>query len=124
MGYDLHIVRTPDWTESAGDPITKPDVDALIAADPELAWSTTDYVDMRDDQGVVTRYYLIKWNGTPCFWWYRDQLQCSNPDDAQQFKFARMARALKALAIGDDNERYELKKGFFGKEKLVISPDA
>ena len=124
MGYDIHIVRTPDWTESASAPITKEDVDALIAADSELEWSTSDYLDMKDDQGEVTRYYLIKWKGAPCFWWYRDLMQCSNPDEAQQLKFAQMARALSALAIGDDKERYELKKGFFGKEKLVIIPDA
>jgi len=124
MGYDLHIVKTKDWMDAASAPITKPEVDALIAGDPELEWSTTDYVSMSDDAGVVTDYYLIKWKGTSCFWWYRDQIECKNPDDAQQFKLAQMARKLNAFAIGDDNERYEIKKGFFGKEKLVVIPDA
>ena len=124
MGYDIHIVRTNDWTDSASQPVTKQEVDALIAADSELEWSTTDYIDMSDDKGVVTRYFLINWKDVPCFWWYRDQLQCSNPDEAQQLKFAQIARALNAHCIGDDNERYEIKKGFFGKEKLVIIPDA
>jgi hypothetical protein len=54
----------------------------------------------------------------------RDQLQCSNPDEAQQLKCAQMARKLKAFCIGDNNERYELQKNFSGKEKLVIIPDA
>ena len=122
MAYDIHIVRTKDWTEAASTPITKQDVDALIAADPTLKWSTTDYVDMADD-GVTTRYYMILWQGTPCFWWYRDQIQCSGPDEAQQLKLAQMARALNAYAVGDDGERYEIKKGFFGKEKLVVITD-
>jgi hypothetical protein len=67
---------------------------------------------------------LIRWGGHPCFWWYRDQIQCSGPDDAQQFKLARIARALNAYAVGDDGERYEIKKGFFGREKLAIVTDA
>lgn len=122
MGYDLHIVRTLDWTDAASSPITKADVDALIARDAELKWSTTDYVDM-DDGGVTTRYYLIEWRGSPSFWWYRDQIQCSGADDAQQLKLVRMARALNAYVVGDDGERYEIKKGFLGKEKVVVVDD-
>ena len=57
MAYDLHIVRTRDRTEAASAPVTKQDVDALIAADTELSWSTTDYVDMSDEAGVSTRYF-------------------------------------------------------------------
>ena len=110
MAYDLHIVRTKDWTEAASAPITKQDVDALIAADSELAWSTTDYVDMSDDAGAVTRYWMIIWRGQPCFWWYRDQIQCSGPDDAQQSKLVQMARALGAYAVGDAGETYPLEQ--------------
>src|SRR5262245_19916492 len=108
MAYDLHIVRTRDWTEAAGAPITNRDVDALIAADPDLNWSTDDYVDMQDDAGVTTRYFMITWQGEPCFWWYRDQIQCSGPNGAQQMKLAQIARALSAYAVGDDGERYEI----------------
>jgi hypothetical protein len=123
MPYELHIVRTKDWTEAASAPITKQDVDALIAEDSELAWSTTDYVGMNDEAGVSTRYSMITWRGESCFWWYRDQILCSRPDDAQQMKLARIARALKAYAVGDDGERYEVKKSVFGKETLKIVTD-
>jgi len=107
MAYDLHIVRTKNWLEASRAPITKEDVDALILSDPELEWSTTDYVDMSDDAGEVTRYYLITWRGQPCFWWYRDEIQCSGADEAQQLKLAQMARALNAFAVGDDGEIYD-----------------
>ena len=122
MAYDIHIMRTKEWTEAAMQPITKQDVDALITADSELKWSTTDYIDMADD-GITTRYYMIIWRDAPCFWWYRDQIQCSGADEGQQLKLAQMARALNAYAIGDDGERYEVKKGFFGKEKLAVITD-
>jgi hypothetical protein len=109
MGYDLHIVRTKDWLEAASDPITKEDVNALVSADTELAWSATDYVDMRGKDGVTTRYYLILWRGEPCFWWYRDQIKCKNPNDAQVAKLVEMARALNAYAVGDDDEIYPIE---------------
>ena len=111
MGYDLHIVRTEDWTDAASAPITKQEVDALIAADSDLAWSTTDYVDMKDDTGVATRYFMISWRGEPCFWWYRDQIRCSNPDDAQQLKLVQIARALNAFTVGDEGEVYDGDSG-------------
>lgn len=120
MSYDLHIVRTEDWFDASSAPIKKEEVDALIAGDSELEWSTTDYVDMADDNGSVKRYLMIAWRGQPCFWWYRDQVECSGPNDAQKLKLAQMARALNAYAVGDDGERYELRRGLFGREKLVI----
>jgi hypothetical protein len=107
MAYDLRIVRTKNWLEASRAPITKGDVDALIAGDPELGWSETDYVDMSEDTGGVTRYWMITWRGQPSFWWYRDQIQCSDPDDAQQLKLAQMARALNAFVVGDDGEIYD-----------------
>lgn len=110
MAYDLHIVRSEDWPEAANAPITKRDVDNLIAADSELAWSPTDHVDMKDESGASTRYYMITWRGEPCFWWYRDQIQCSGPDDAQVSKLVQMARALNAHAVGDDGEVYPLEQ--------------
>lgn len=110
MAYDLHIVRTKDWTEAAGAPITKQDVDDLIATDSELAWSTTDYVDMADAAGVSTRCYMITWRGQPCLWWYRDQIQCSGPDEAQVDKLVQMSRVLHAHVVGDDGEIYPLEQ--------------
>ena len=110
MAYDLHITRTKDWTQAASSPITKQDIDALISADSELAWSTTDYVAMKDETGASTRYYAITWRGKPCFWWHRDQIQCSDPDAAQVSKLVRMAHALNADAVGDDGEVYPLER--------------
>ena len=109
MSYDLHIVRTEDWTEAARSPITKQDVDALIAADSELAWSTTDYVEMLDEPGLSTRYYMIEWREHPCFWWYRDEIRCCGPNEEQLLKLIQMARALNAYAVGDNGEIYPLE---------------
>lgn len=102
--------RTENWFDAASAPITKQDMDALIAADSELAWSTTDYVDMSDDAGAVTRYWMITWRGQSCFWWYRDQVQCSGLDEAQISKLVQMSRVLHARVVGDDGEVYPLAR--------------
>jgi hypothetical protein len=106
MPYDVHIVRTDNWLDTADDPITKPQVDALIASDPELAWSADDWVDMSDEKGKVTRYFAILWTGEPCFWWYRNEIRCATPNQAQRAKMVEMAARLGAKVIGDDGEAY------------------
>jgi hypothetical protein len=124
MAYDVHIVRTNDWLDAGSDPIKKTDVDLIVEADPELTWSTADFVDMADDSGAVTRYFMIRWRGDPDFWWYRDQVLCSSPTEAHLVKLVQIARALKARVLGDDGESYDLKKGLFGGEELVTTPPA
>src|SRR5262249_1359776 len=36
---DVHVIRTDHWLNADDDPITKAQVDDLLAADPELAWA-------------------------------------------------------------------------------------
>jgi hypothetical protein len=124
MGYDLHVIRTTDWTDAASDPITKDEVDRMVQADPELAWSQSDYADMMDDAGTVVRYFMITWRKSPVFWWYRDQIMCKNAAKKQIIKLVHIARALKARVVGDDGESYDVKKGILGGEKIIITPAA
>jgi len=124
MSYDVHVVRSASWLDAATDPIGKGEVDALVEADQELGWSD-DCVDMADETGAVTSYFMIAWRGASCFWWYKNQLVCSGPEEAQLIKLVHLARSLRAKVIGDDGETYDVRKGLFGKEKLVtIAPDA
>lgn len=107
MPYDVHIVRTQHWFDAAEDPITQEQVDALIASDLELAWSTQDWVDMREGRGQkVTRFYMILWKGQPSFLWYRDQIKCSGPSEEQVGKMVEIAARMGANVLGDDGEAY------------------
>jgi hypothetical protein len=92
--------------DAADDPIAKEQVDTMIASDPQLTWSTEDYVDMSDDTRKVTRYFHILWNREPCFWWYQNEIRCAGPDEAQLAKMVEMAAKLDAKVIGDDGEEY------------------
>jgi hypothetical protein len=123
MGYDLHVVRTSDWFEAEKSPITREDVSRLVASDPELEWSATDYIDMQEKTGNTVRFPLISWRAVSCFWWYRDQIICKNPDHDQIAKLIRIGEKLKAQVIGDDGERYVLHRSLFGREKVqTIQP--
>jgi hypothetical protein len=123
LGYDWHIVRTREWAEASKKPITQNDADALIKADTELSWSKSDYIDMRDPKiGHTIRYSLIQWEKQSAFWWYRDQILCKDPNGPQQRKMIQMANALRAMVVGDEGERYELRKSLFDGEKIVVIP--
>jgi len=123
MGYDLHIVRTREWSDAYKKPIPKWEIDELIRSDKELSWSKTDYLDMRDEgSGRVVRYWMVEWNKGSTFWWYRDQIQHKNPDKREQIKMIQMAVALKAMVVGDDGERYELRTDFFGGRTVKTIP--
>jgi hypothetical protein len=119
VAYDLHVVRAVHWTDASEAPITKSEVDAIIEADSELAWSSSHFVQMKDHEGAVANFYMIAWKGVPCFWWYRDQLLCSSPNDAQVVKLVRIAAALGAHVVGDDGERYEIRRSILGKQRVV-----
>jgi len=125
MGYDLHIVRTSDWQEETESPITEEEVIRLVESDPDLEWSASDYVEMKIKDEVSLRYstkrqMLIKWREISCFWWHQGEVICKNPTEDQITKMSHMAQTLNAQVIGDDGERYTLRRSLFGREKVEI----
>lgn len=95
MSYDLHIVRSQVWPDAEKNPILKSDVDALVKADRELSWSTTDYIQMKDKRtGDVVRYFGVIWKGQPSFWWFKSEVISSSPTDPQIAKMVTMAQSL------------------------------
>jgi hypothetical protein len=122
MAYDVHIVSTKDWFEASKSPITKEEVNVAIAGDPELEWAVSDYIEMADASGAIQRIPLIAWKGVSCFCWCKDQITCSGPAEQQIIKLCKLAQALNAYVVGDDGERYELRKSFLGREKLITLP--
>jgi hypothetical protein len=45
---------------------------------------------------------MILRNEAPCFWWYKSELLCSGPNDAQVRKLVDIARVLNARVVGDE----------------------
>jgi len=123
LSYNVHIVRTPDWMDAAEFPIVRREVANLVEADPELSWSTTEYVDVRNTNGTIFRLAFIQWRGTSCFLWKQFQIVAKNPDEAQIAKMIRIAGLLDAMVVGDHGEQYTLRRTLFGRRRVhTIQP--
>jgi hypothetical protein len=99
-------VRTERWLDAADDPITKPQVDALLAADPELEWATDVWDKISTDSTIMNRAIALRWRGQACFWWYRHGIRCTAPNAEQLAKMIGMAVELDANVIGTDGTEY------------------
>ncbi len=120
MGYDLHVVRTRGWLDALREPITAADVDALIARDAEYAWSTSEWFDSREGEtGQVRRHYGLEWRGETIAWLDRGELTLKSPDEAQVFQLIRLAEALGAMVVGDDDELYRMEMDEDGQPVLA-----
>ena len=78
MGYDLHITRRADWSDSDGPAIG------------ELEWQQTIGGD--GEAGA--------------FYWSDGEISIKNPDPMQIAKAVRLAASLNAQVQGDDGEIY------------------
>jgi hypothetical protein len=112
MGYDAHITRALNWTDSKKQPVSDPDWRACVADDPDLEFAAA--VEADTGEGVL-RYEspgLTAWRGHPSgepVWFDHrgGEVVVKNPDEATLAKMIALARTLGAHVEGDDGERYE-----------------
>ena len=99
MGYDLHITRADDWSDSHANPISAEEWLAVVAADPELKLDPANgphfavWTQGADPEGA--------W-----FDWSDGQVFTKNPDRATLATMLRLAERLGAKVQGDDGELY------------------
>lgn len=113
MGYDLHVTRAKNWTDSEACPITEAEWRAYVATDPEL--EVTGIAEVTTPEGELLRYEnpgLARWRGHPPdeeVWFdLRDgRVVVKNPDELTIAKMVSVARALGAWVVGDDGETYD-----------------
>ena len=99
MGYDLHISRRKQWTDTGSDITAREWLD-YVAGDVELKLSPKD-----------GPHWAI-WNGPselpqPWIDWDDGQLYSKNPDEPLIRKMCGIARVLDARVQGDDGEFYD-----------------
>ena len=116
MGYDLHITRAPEWTESADDPITLAEWLAAVNADPEMRLDGFAEADTPD--GATVRYEnegLAVWTAYSAheedgnmawFDYHRGTIVVKNPDEEVIEKMKQLAAQLGAKVLGDEGEEY------------------
>jgi hypothetical protein len=100
MGYDFHITRAEDWSDSENCPITKDEWEAVIAADPELR------LDPKNGQGFANWVDPVSGKERGWFAWSEGEISTKNPDRAQLAKMLLIAERFGAQVLGDDGEKY------------------
>jgi hypothetical protein len=99
MGYDLHIVRGPNYYENPDHQISADEWLWYVEADSELMLS------------LLHGPYFTIWSGkskyqNPWLDWHRGSIYTKNPDAGIITKMLQIAKCLKAQVRGDDGEIY------------------
>ena len=116
MGYEVHITRADEWSDSEASPIALDEWIRYVDADDEMRLDGHADADL-GDAGVL-RYEsagLAVWtaysgdgrDGNRAWFDHCDgRVDVKNPDEEILAKVVRIARALSARVVGDDGETY------------------
>jgi hypothetical protein len=109
VGYDLHITRAEDWTESEASPISREEWRAVVEADASLS-EPEEEAENRELSGDPDYEPAVQWHEhpeLPLFWYGEGRIHCKNPDERTVLKAVELARKLNARVQGDDGELYD-----------------
>jgi len=117
MGYEVHITRANEWTESKKTPVALADWEAYVNADPEMRLD--GFAETTTPQGetirieipgiaVWTSYSGHEVDGNMAwFSWFNGRVSVKSPDKEILQKMHAIAEALNAIVLGDEGERYD-----------------
>jgi hypothetical protein len=121
MGYDVHITRAENWTDSEARSITFAEWIAYVDSDPEMrlggaaeAMAATGETLRYENEGIAvwTAYSGHGTDGNMAWFDYRDGcIVVKNPDEEIRRKMYSIASALGALVQGDEGELYDESGG-------------
>lgn len=116
MGYDVHITRAAEWSESETNPISLDEWLAYVASDPEMRLD--GFAEAEAPDGAVIRIEsegLSVWLAWPdegradghAWMDHREgRIVVKNPDPAILKKMCLIAERLQAHVQGDEGEEY------------------
>jgi hypothetical protein len=117
MGYDIHITRAKDWTESHAHPITLDEWKAYLRSDREMRLDNRAQATTSRGETITTESpglaVWVGWkkdgvDGGHAWFSYEDgEIIVKDPDRDTLRKAFRIAVALKAGVQGDDGEMYD-----------------
>lgn len=106
MGYDIHITRRQDWSDSEGPAVSLAGWLAYVEADPEMRLD--GYAEAELTDGSVLRAEdpsMAVWvehpqhgkrDGLAWMWWSHGNVLAKNPDEDTLRKMWRIAQSLGA----------------------------
>ena len=112
-GYDLHITKAKNWTESKKTPISLKEWTGFVKADKEFR-----LVDAAEARNHTTGEFIkVQAEGmaiwtdpkdkSECYFYYHaGEISVKSPNDKIITKMKAVAQKLKARVIGDEGEEY------------------
>ncbi|MDM6731732.1 hypothetical protein QUG33_20200 [Citrobacter braakii] len=115
MGWELHIVRTEHWFDSASAPISSEEWLQLVNDDKELS------IDNKNGDFFAT------WSGhceldEPWLDWSDGRISTKHPDEALYCKMLQIAEELHAVVVDEDDHKYSLSSDLMNPSWLNSSP--
>jgi len=112
-GYDLHITKASEWSESSKRPIAEEQWKAIVAADSELQMDTTVAATNPKTHEIiqVTNPLMASWtdpesNKKYYFYYSRGEVTVKNPSEKAIKKMKALASKIGAQVQGDEGEKY------------------
>lgn len=101
MGWELHIVRTENWFDSANNPIKSEEWIQLIDNDEELSIDKKngDFFAIWSDHQAHDEPWLD---------WNDGRIYTKQPGEALYCKMLQIASKLDAVVVDDDDRKYIL----------------
>jgi len=109
MGYNIRIIRGPDWFDNPAHQISKSEWLDHICSDAEL--SIQEAGGDHESVTVLLPRGPLDAEGTPWLRWARGVINTKGPDKPTLLKMLQIAEALDAFVEGDDRERYFARGG-------------
>ncbi|WP_042003846.1 hypothetical protein [Escherichia coli] len=115
MGWELHIVRTEHWFDSASAPISSEEWLQLVNDDKELS------IDNKNGD------FFAIWSGD-CehdeSWleWSDGRISTKHPDEALYCKMLQIAEKLHAVVVDEDDHKYSLPSDLMNPSWANSSP--
>jgi len=115
MGWELHIVRTENWFDSASNPISSDEWLQIIIDDEELS------IDKMNGD------FFAVWSGNsehdePWLEWSDGRISTKHPDEALYCKMLQIAKKLNAVVVDEDDHRYILSTDLLNPSWANPSP--
>lgn len=119
MGYDVHITRAEEWTESASNTITLDEWIAYVRSDSTMRLDGFAEAPLPDGGvlrvesaglAVWTKYSRDGVDSNHAWFDWRDgQVVVKNPDEEILRKMHSIAQQLRAHVLGDEGESYDAR---------------
>lgn len=113
IGYDLHVTKAVEWSQSSRHPITEAEWRAAVAADGQLRMDTVATAVNPDTHEVIqiNNQLMASWTDPETkkkhyFYYSRGQIAIKNPSESAIKKMKALASKLGARIQGDEGELY------------------